>query len=601
MARNFRYYEKKRGHRRTGSRLFGSVGEAIFFAVMLVVGCAGIVFGIVWLIVPEWRVNHGFVEHTCKVIEKRVDEVPSEKGLLFRPEVKIDYEVQGVTYSPYTYDIHHTTRSTRDEAQAAIDRFTVGQTYPCWYDPADPSIAVLVRGYQWWIWPALLIPGFVRRHRHRRTGLHGGCIGANRRNAARPPCGACRRRNCSTCRRPSIPNTLTSPIRSEITSSPGTRLAYRLPLTQSPGWTLFGLLAACVAWNGAVSVFVVMAVRSFLAGTPDWLMTLFIVPFLAVGVALVVVFARLLRQTAGIGPTLVEISDHPLLPGNRYRLFLSQSGNLTLKSIEVSLICEEEAVFRQGTNARTESREVFRQSLYSGGGAIIRPGEPLEAECDLPIPAEAMHSFRASHNQVQWKLIVRGEIVGWHGFQRSFPVVVRPLPRRRSRRRGRPHERAGNHHPPGRERPDLFARRDAFRRVPHRGGGRPEPAGRRGLGPLVQRGQGRRGPGRPRVLAEGCRAPASLGDPRRPDRFSTTLPQSPLSYDGQIVKIRWCVRVRVIFKRGRDLVAQKIFRLGNVPPAKPPQEIRNPKHQIRDPAYRVPRFKINKLKIPNLF
>ena len=56
---------------------------------------------------------------------------------------------------------------------------------------------------------------------------------------------------------------------------------------------------------------------------------------------------------------------------------------------------------------------------------------------------------------------------------------------------------------------------------------------------------------------------------RRPDRFSTTLPQSPLSYDGQIVKIRWCVRVRVIFKRGRDLVADKVFRLGNVPPAKP--------------------------------
>ncbi len=61
-----------------------------------------------------------------------------------------------------------------------------------------------------------------------------------------------------------------------------------------------------------------------------------------------------------------------------------------------------------------------------------------------------------------------------------------------------------------------------------------------------------------------------LGDPRRPHRFSTTLPQSPLSYDGQIVKIRWCVRVRVIFRRGRDLVAQKLFRLGDVPPAKPP-------------------------------
>jgi len=63
---------------------------------------------------------------------------------------------------------------------------------------------------------------------------------------------------------------------------------------------------------------------------------------------------------------------------------------------------------------------------------------------------------------------------------------------------------------------------------------------------------------------------SKLGDPHRPDRFSTILPRSPLSYDGQIVKIRWCVRVRVIFKRGRDLVAQKLFRLGNVPPSKPP-------------------------------
>ena len=64
--------------------------------------------------------------------------------------------------------------------------------------------------------------------------------------------------------------------------------------------------------------------------------------------------------------------------------------------------------------------------------------------------------------------------------------------------------------------------------------------------------------------------PGEMADSRRPERFSTSLPQSPLSYDGQIVKIRWCVRVRAIFKRGRDLVAQKPFCLGNVPPARRP-------------------------------
>jgi hypothetical protein len=69
------------------------------------------------------------------------------------------------------------------------------------------------------------------------------------------------------------------------------------------------------------------------------------------------------------------------------------------------------------------------------------------------------------------------------------------------------------------------------------------------------------------------------GDPR-PERFSTTLPQSPLSYEGQIVKIRWCVRVRAIFKRGRDLVAEAPFRLGSVPPAPPPRGDSVPVSQV---------------------
>jgi hypothetical protein len=55
-----------------------------------------------------------------------------------------------------------------------------------------------------------------------------------------------------------------------------------------------------------------------------------------------------------------------------------------------------------------------------------------------------------------------------------------------------------------------------------------------------------------------------------PEPFSVTLPQSPLSYDGLILKLRWCVRVRVLLQRGKDLVAQKEFRLGDVPAAKAP-------------------------------
>jgi len=57
-------------------------------------------------------------------------------------------------------------------------------------------------------------------------------------------------------------------------------------------------------------------------------------------------------------------------------------------------------------------------------------------------------------------------------------------------------------------------------------------------------------------------------DPGHPNRFSTVLPNSPLSYEGLIVKLRWCVRVRAFLHRGKELLGEKAFRLGDLPPAK---------------------------------
>lgn len=56
-------------------------------------------------------------------------------------------------------------------------------------------------------------------------------------------------------------------------------------------------------------------------------------------------------------------------------------------------------------------------------------------------------------------------------------------------------------------------------------------------------------------------------DLRVPHRFATVLPASPLSYDGIIVKVCWCVRVRVFLSQGQELVTETPFRLGNVPTA----------------------------------
>ena len=52
--------------------------------------------------------------------------------------------------------------------------------------------------------------------------------------------------------------------------------------------------------------------------------------------------------------------------------------------------------------------------------------------------------------------------------------------------------------------------------------------------------------------------------------FKTVLPNSPLSYRGILVRIRWCVRVRVFLTRGREVMGELAFRLGELPSTRMP-------------------------------
>jgi hypothetical protein len=64
---------------------------------------------------------------------------------------------------------------------------------------------------------------------------------------------------------------------------------------------------------------------------------------------------------------------------------------------------------------------------------------------------------------------------------------------------------------------------------------------------------------------------AGMLEPGRRTRFSARLPRSPLSYDGVIVKVCWCVRARA-FWDGGETVAEAPFWLGEVARAREVQE-----------------------------
>ena len=55
------------------------------------------------------------------------------------------------------------------------------------------------------------------------------------------------------------------------------------------------------------------------------------------------------------------------------------------------------------------------------------------------------------------------------------------------------------------------------------------------------------------------------GDLRHLHLLRTDLPNSPLSYNGAIVKIRWCVRVRLFWGRRKETYVDRFFLLAAAP------------------------------------
>ncbi len=218
----------------------------------------------------------------------------------------------------------------------------------------------------------------------------------------------------------------TIPRDANLTNSPGIKLAYRLPVTHSGPWVLFAATAFFLVWNGIATVLVLVAARSHIAARPDWFLTVFVLPFVGIGIWASYYFIQQLLLHTGIGPTTVEISDHPLRPGGAYQLFVSQAGRLQVKWFELSLVCEEETTYRQGTDIRTERCRVYCAPVFVQRDFQIEPSQAFEMSCELQIPPNVMHSFQAGQNAVQWMLVARGLAASWPEFQRCFPVVVYP-------------------------------------------------------------------------------------------------------------------------------------------------------------------------------
>ncbi len=123
-----------------------SGGMSIAFALSVAVMpfCASIV-------VKDIRKFTSYEKTTCTILDKTIRQSTGSTGrtksYIYDPLVSVRYNVKGKEILSAGFLARGSGRERSAEKRLA--RYELGRSYPCWFDPEDPSEFVLKRGLSW--------------------------------------------------------------------------------------------------------------------------------------------------------------------------------------------------------------------------------------------------------------------------------------------------------------------------------------------------------------------------------------------------------------------------------------------------------------------
>ena len=213
----------------------------------------------------------------------------------------------------------------------------------------------------------------------------------------------------------------------DVDDSPGVKHRYRLPIEGGANWRLVGMTIMCAAWNALVGFFLIGVVTDHLTNPrPNWALTIVVTPLACAGGWLAYSLLRDAWAASGVGVTQVEIANHPLILGQTSGGVVFQAGQFRARSLNVALVCDEIATFCEGTDTRTSTEEVYRQTLVAERRFRVETDRSYERPFTFTVPTDAMHSFVSPHNEVRWSIEVRATPMRWPKFARRFRLCVYP-------------------------------------------------------------------------------------------------------------------------------------------------------------------------------
>ncbi len=389
---------------RRAERLGHAIGLIIGLTFTLVGGGAtwfvGIKPAVKILEARMWTETPATVE-VSRVVSTR----GSKGGRTYRPEILFRYAVSGQTYRSSDVSFFTGSSSGRDSKEQMVRRHPVGGSATAFVNPRNPSEAVLDRSFSpvvffglftllFFVIGAGLLIYFVRRWRAPSD--------------ASP---------ISTAAFRVQPRAIVSNASADPTDTDG---SVTLKPATSRATKIIAMLLVSLFWNGIVSVFIFQFVKTVQQGRPEWFLGGVLIPFVLIGLGLIIVFAMQILALTNPKPRL-EITPGRPRAGGRFHVRWSFTGAVArMDRLRLTLVGIESATYSRGTSTSTDTSAFSRMEILDTvDHTTMRAGE-----IEIAIPQDAAPSFTATRNRLQWSVVVAGEIARWPDVDDEFPVTL---------------------------------------------------------------------------------------------------------------------------------------------------------------------------------
>jgi len=388
---------------RTVSPRTRSFSLALFFSIFLVAGLAAFAFLVIRPMMKIQQSRH-WLQLPCTILSSEVRPHHGDNGTTYSVDIFYQYFANGKEYKANRYSFLTGSSSGYDGKAAVVARYRPGTKALCFVNPADPTEAVLVRRVTPEMWFGLLptifavvgVCGLVYCVRQSRLG-----------------------KNSSIT---AIPAGFMAGAQSPPTSDLGGPIELKARI--SPRMKLVGGLIVALFWNGIVSVFVVHLINGWKHGRGEWFSTIFMIPFVLIGLGLV---GFVVYSLVGLFSPRVKltVSSASALPGARIQFNWTLEGKVQRVSrLQIYFEGREEATYKRGTDTSTD-KAVFATIPIVDIQENFRVGS---GNAELQVPACAIHSFSSEHNKIIWSLFVKADVTHMPDVKDEFELFVLPQP-----------------------------------------------------------------------------------------------------------------------------------------------------------------------------